>query len=245
MPKSKSELPREIRSKLLEFEESSPNRRRATPENNYNNSGRPTVWEIPEFQYDALPVGRQRIRLLRLLPGVLDSPQIDCEMFEAEFNEDRLLVRISDDPPAPDKTVRKIYEQKSDTKGHDARQESRKNEGQANNDTQSSGENSHKNQGQVNGDTQSSGKSSHKSEEEKVNDDTKSPEDSSHKDEGQSGQASIPQGDTEEEKLKKEKAERKEKQKAKRKRKREERRRRRKARKDMIEYEALSWRWGG
>ncbi|KAF2490030.1 hypothetical protein BU16DRAFT_553263 [Lophium mytilinum] len=33
--------------------------------------------------------------MLRLFPGVLDNPQIDCEMFEAEFDENRYLLKVN------------------------------------------------------------------------------------------------------------------------------------------------------
>jgi len=68
------DLPKTVRSKLLEFSSSSKN--------------------ITEFKYENLPADRRRIRLLRLFPGVLDNPQIDCEIFLAEFDEDNRLSRI-------------------------------------------------------------------------------------------------------------------------------------------------------
>jgi hypothetical protein len=64
---------KKLRSKLLDFDE----------------------WPyIDEYEYDKLPSDRQRIRLLRLLPGVLENPQIDCEIFEGEFDKDGDLLEI-------------------------------------------------------------------------------------------------------------------------------------------------------
>lgn len=61
------------RSKLLEFE----------------------AWpDIKEYHYDPLPADKKRIRLLRLLPGVLESPQIDCEIFEAQFDSKGRLLKV-------------------------------------------------------------------------------------------------------------------------------------------------------
>lgn len=68
------ELPKAIRSKLLLFE---------------------TNDSIPEFTYRELPADKKRIWLLRLLPGVLQNPQIDCEMFEAEFDNQHNLVQVN------------------------------------------------------------------------------------------------------------------------------------------------------
>lgn len=53
--------------------------------------------KIPEFKYERLPADKKRIRLLRLFPGVLDNPQIDCEIFEAEFDKDGKLVMVEED----------------------------------------------------------------------------------------------------------------------------------------------------
>lgn len=71
------DLPKEIRSKLLAFEKHA---------------------EIREYKYGKLPADKKRIRVLRLLPGVLDNPQIDCEMFEAEFDEEHHLVHLDNAP---------------------------------------------------------------------------------------------------------------------------------------------------
>ncbi|KAF2787459.1 HET-domain-containing protein [Melanomma pulvis-pyrius CBS 109.77] len=68
------QFPREIRSALLEYDKVDK--------------------EIGAFKYEKLPAGRKRIRLLRLSPGVLNNPQIDCEMFEAEFNEHHQLITV-------------------------------------------------------------------------------------------------------------------------------------------------------
>ncbi|KAJ4291042.1 hypothetical protein N0V90_010239 [Kalmusia sp. IMI 367209] len=69
---------RQARSALLEFEASTG---------------------IKEYEYTDLPTDRNRIRLLRLSPGVLENPQIDCEMFQAEFDGDGKLRHIGDDGP--------------------------------------------------------------------------------------------------------------------------------------------------
>lgn len=50
------------------------------------------------FKHDKLQADKKRIRLLRLLPRVLDNPQINCKVFEAEFNGDRHLVKASNCP---------------------------------------------------------------------------------------------------------------------------------------------------
>lgn len=81
-------LPQEIRSKLLRFDGDHA---------------------IHEFKYDDLPADKKQIRLLRLLPGVLDNPQIDCEMFEAEFiqfKEKHKLVKVTKSPIATPRTKR-------------------------------------------------------------------------------------------------------------------------------------------
>jgi hypothetical protein len=69
------DIPRHVRSALLEYDE---------------NSGEDTE----EYKYTPLPSDKKRIRLLRLYPGVLKSPQVMCEMFEAEFVERETLPRI-------------------------------------------------------------------------------------------------------------------------------------------------------
>jgi hypothetical protein len=71
---SNNKFPKEIRSALLEYDE-------------VDN-------EIEKFVYDKLPTGRKRIRLLRLSPGVLNNPQVVCEMIEAEFNEHNQLIAV-------------------------------------------------------------------------------------------------------------------------------------------------------
>jgi hypothetical protein len=65
-PVTDDEIPREIRSALLEYNESKSD-------------------GVDEYKYTPLPSDRKRIRLLRLLPGVLENPQVMCVMFEAEF----------------------------------------------------------------------------------------------------------------------------------------------------------------
>jgi hypothetical protein len=88
--------PREVRRKLLEFEDGK-NRINIPPGTHTMRSDgteRASVFDITEFKYRPLPTDKKRIRLLRLLPGVLDSPQIDCEMFEAEFDGDGKLRRL-------------------------------------------------------------------------------------------------------------------------------------------------------
>lgn len=67
---------KKLRSKLLKFDE----------------------WpNIKEYKYKKLPADRQRIRLLRLLPGVRENPQIDCEIFEGEFDKDGNLLEVDED----------------------------------------------------------------------------------------------------------------------------------------------------
>jgi Heterokaryon incompatibility protein (HET) len=94
-------IPRQIRSKLLHFDaeviardrvddESLPSKRLRVEEGAKNEGEA----KIPEFKYDQLPPNKKRIRLLRLWPGVLENPQIDCEMFEAEFDEKDKLVKV-------------------------------------------------------------------------------------------------------------------------------------------------------
>lgn len=69
------EIPREIRSALLEYDDS-------------KNEG------TEAYQYAVLPSDRKRIRLLRLYPGVLRSPQVLCKLFEAEFVKGKALPMI-------------------------------------------------------------------------------------------------------------------------------------------------------
>jgi len=71
---------RQRRSELLEFDSNAHN-------------------DIEKHGYSPLPPERNRIRLLRLFAGVLDSPLIDCEMFEAEFDGHGILRHIGDDGP--------------------------------------------------------------------------------------------------------------------------------------------------
>ena len=66
---SSEEIPQEIRSALLKYDDSSHQGAKA-------------------YVYHDLPPYRKRIRLLRLLSGVLVSPLVQCEMFEAEFDEE-------------------------------------------------------------------------------------------------------------------------------------------------------------
>lgn len=40
---------------------------------------------IKEFQYQALPKGKKRIRLLVLKSASEETPQIDCELIEADY----------------------------------------------------------------------------------------------------------------------------------------------------------------
>lgn len=69
------DIPREIRSALLEYADSK----------NENTE---------QYTYTSLPSDKKRIRLLRLYPGVLKSPQVMCEMFEAEFVGGQTLPRV-------------------------------------------------------------------------------------------------------------------------------------------------------
>jgi hypothetical protein len=82
-----------IRSKLLPFDEESADRL----DDVLPQSRLPEQAKIPEFEYQGLPRNRKVIRILRLWPGVLKNPQIDCEMFEAEFDEDDKLLRLDKD----------------------------------------------------------------------------------------------------------------------------------------------------
>ncbi|KAL5314435.1 hypothetical protein ACEPPN_017075 [Leptodophora sp. 'Broadleaf-Isolate-01'] len=86
-------IPRHIRSKLLPFDAEAAGRLDDV-------LLQPRLLEqasIPEFKYQGLPQNRKVIRILRLWPGVLENPQIDCEMFEAEFDEDDKLLRLDKD----------------------------------------------------------------------------------------------------------------------------------------------------
>ncbi|KAF2032465.1 HET-domain-containing protein [Setomelanomma holmii] len=74
-PDLPEEIPRQIRSALLEYDDS-------------KNEG------TEAYGYSDLPKDKKRIRLLRLYPGVLRSPQVLCEMLEAEFVEGEPLPRI-------------------------------------------------------------------------------------------------------------------------------------------------------
>lgn len=67
-------FPKEIRSALLKYDE--------------------VEKEIVKYKYRKLPAGKKRIRLLRLSPGVLNNPQVVCEMIEAEFDEHNNLRMI-------------------------------------------------------------------------------------------------------------------------------------------------------
>jgi hypothetical protein len=86
-------IPRNIRSKLLPFDEESADQL----DDVLPQSRLPEQAKIPEFEYKGLPRNRKVIRILRLWPGVLENPQIDCEMFEAEFDEDDKLLRLDKD----------------------------------------------------------------------------------------------------------------------------------------------------
>jgi hypothetical protein len=66
------DIPREIRSALLEYDD----------DKNENKE---------EYTYEPIPSDRKQIRLLRLYPGVPRSPQVMCEMFDAEFIEGQIL----------------------------------------------------------------------------------------------------------------------------------------------------------
>jgi hypothetical protein len=69
---STNEIPRETRSALLKYNESKND-------------------DVKDYRYDPLPSDKKRIRLLRLLPGVLENPQVMCAMFEAEFKRGQKL----------------------------------------------------------------------------------------------------------------------------------------------------------
>jgi hypothetical protein len=76
-------LPREERSRLLKYEDA----------------------DFDEYKYTPLAEGKRRIRLLELRSGVIENPEIDCEMFEAEFINDHQLVKVdcyqTTTPPNP------------------------------------------------------------------------------------------------------------------------------------------------
>ncbi|KAL5380794.1 hypothetical protein DPSP01_007595 [Paraphaeosphaeria sporulosa] len=55
--------------------------------------------DVKTYVYNALPPERKRIRLLRLFAGVLENPQINCEMFEAEFDGHGILRHVGNDGP--------------------------------------------------------------------------------------------------------------------------------------------------
>jgi len=82
-------IPRQIRSSLLRFDTEEVARDAGPPPTKKARWGEEA--KIPEFEYGPLPANEKRIRLLRLLPGVLANHQIDCEMFEADFVEDKEL----------------------------------------------------------------------------------------------------------------------------------------------------------
>ncbi|KAF2444101.1 HET-domain-containing protein [Karstenula rhodostoma CBS 690.94] len=52
--------------------------------------------DVTKHVYSALPPERKRIRLLRLFAGVLENPQINCEMFEAEFDGNGILRHLDE-----------------------------------------------------------------------------------------------------------------------------------------------------
>jgi hypothetical protein len=73
VPSTPEDLPKSIRSKLLEFDD----------------------WpHIKDYKYTKLPEDKKQIRLMRLLPGVLENPQIDCEMFIGEFDQQGDLIEV-------------------------------------------------------------------------------------------------------------------------------------------------------
>jgi hypothetical protein len=96
---SNNKFPKEIRSALLEYDE--------------------VDTEIAKFVYDKLPTGRKRIRLLRLSPGVLNNPQIVCEMIEAEFNEHNQLIAIEQPHWQTNDATQRNYITRNDDKRKD------------------------------------------------------------------------------------------------------------------------------
>lgn len=96
-------LPREVRSKVLEFEQAAATQKfrydKLHPDEEHSEGGA----VIPVFEYTDLPPDKKRIRLLRLYPGVLDNPQIDCELFEAEFDDNYNLVKVQS-PETPSRS---------------------------------------------------------------------------------------------------------------------------------------------
>jgi hypothetical protein len=55
----------------------------------------PKIKTVPEFKYGKLPSMRRRIRLLRLKAGTLDNPQIDCELFEIEYDDQNVAREVT------------------------------------------------------------------------------------------------------------------------------------------------------
>lgn len=198
------DLPRSIRSKLLLF---------ATFE---------TSEFIPEFQYDKLPADRKRIRLLRLLPGVLQNPQIDCEMFEAEFDKDHNLVHVKDLLTIKPQHRKQKAKNKLLKPAWNGTQESNKSQAESSKQANSKEE-------EVNGRDQvtQDGKTEYNSKPEGAKSDDKKPEDT--KADGNKPEDTKPNGNKLDGARKKKK-------------------RNKKVPKtdinDIIQYEALSWRWG-
>jgi hypothetical protein len=50
-----------------------------------------SIRTIPEFEYDRLHDMKNRIRLLRLFAGPPENPNVECELFEGEFEEGKLI----------------------------------------------------------------------------------------------------------------------------------------------------------
>lgn len=71
IPASPAQGSREYRSRVLRFNDES-------------------IKGVDVFKYAKLPSMRRRIRLLRLKAGTLDNPQIECELFEVEYDEDNV-----------------------------------------------------------------------------------------------------------------------------------------------------------
>ncbi|KAH8600681.1 heterokaryon incompatibility protein-domain-containing protein [Bisporella sp. PMI_857] len=88
-------IPKHIRSKLLPFDAKAADRL----DDVHLQSRLLEQANIPEFKYQDLPRNKKVIRILRLWPGVLENPQIDCEMFEAEFDKDDRLLRLGEETP--------------------------------------------------------------------------------------------------------------------------------------------------
>ncbi|ORY71929.1 heterokaryon incompatibility protein-domain-containing protein [Pseudomassariella vexata] len=49
---------------------------------------------LPVYEYKPLHSMRRRIRLLRLVPGGLNNPEITCELFEVEYDQNNIIRKV-------------------------------------------------------------------------------------------------------------------------------------------------------